>query len=312
MRILMITIVYLCLVLAGCARDNEGAKAKPEHAPVAEGQEKSATLRDTSDASDNSGEAHVEDEPRIKEAKVEDLGPFQRGVFFDEMTYEKKYEEIAALFRDNINAWAAKDKTKFRKGFMTKATADYCMFLLENKADYEFVGTPAIIEQLDWIDIHFSYRTSEAPDKVVEYVTTFKKDLTEDKKDIWKITLIDYPEPAPKKGEAADLVFLDESKYEGMQKEMIKLVNLYAKYTNERDEENFKRLFHPRRNYELPTMEILKMEVGEFKVIKETEGSVSIIMTKKSLKEKQVDEDMLSWYHILPNKAGEWKIIDID
>ncbi|TVX87222.1 hypothetical protein [Paenibacillus agilis] len=103
---------------------------------------------------------------------------------------------------------------------------------------------------------------------------------------------------------------LDESKYEGTEKEMIKLVNLHAKYVNNKDETNFKKLFH-NQDYRLPSYEVLKNELHEFRDMKQTQGYVAIKRTSRSLKTNEVIEGY-SVYFISCNKKGAWKINGID
>lgn len=105
---------------------------------------------------------------------------------------------------------------------------------------------------------------------------------------------------------------LDESNYEGAQKEMIKLINLHAKYTNLKDEEKFKELFD-NQDYGLPSFEILGLEVDEFKQMKGNQGNMSIIVTVKSLEDKMLIEERKFWYYIALNEEeGKWKIKSID
>ncbi|MBT2765794.1 hypothetical protein [Paenibacillus sp. ISL-20] len=105
---------------------------------------------------------------------------------------------------------------------------------------------------------------------------------------------------------------LDESKYEGTQKEMIKLINLYAKYVNLKDEDKFKELFD-NQDYGLPSFEILGLEVDEFQQMKGNQGNVSIKLTVKSLEDNMLNEERKFWYYISFNEEeGKWKIMSID
>ncbi|MBD8501194.1 hypothetical protein [Paenibacillus arenosi] len=103
---------------------------------------------------------------------------------------------------------------------------------------------------------------------------------------------------------------LDESKYEGIENEMIKLVNLHAKYVNTKDETNFKKLFH-NQDYKLPSYEVLKNEMHEFRDMKQTQGYVAVKRTSRSLETNGVIEGY-SVFFISSNKKGEWKINGID
>lgn len=105
---------------------------------------------------------------------------------------------------------------------------------------------------------------------------------------------------------------LDESKYEGTQKEMIKLINLYAKYVNLKDEDKFKELFD-NQDYGLPSFEILGLEVDEFQQMKGNQGNVSIKLTVKSLEDNILNEERKLWYYISFNEEeSKWKIMSID
>lgn len=105
---------------------------------------------------------------------------------------------------------------------------------------------------------------------------------------------------------------LDESKYEGIQKEMVKLINLHAQYVNERDEEKFKELFD-NQDYGLPTFEIMGLKVDEFQEMKRNQGLVSILLTIKPLEDNKLIEELKFWFYIALNEEeGKWKIMSID
>lgn len=105
---------------------------------------------------------------------------------------------------------------------------------------------------------------------------------------------------------------LDESKYDGTQKEMVKLINLHAQYVNEKDEEKFKELFD-NQDYSLPSFEVLGLQVDEFHEMKGNQGLVSMILTIKPHEGNGLNEDLKYWYHIALNEEeGKWKIMSID
>ena len=124
------------------------------------------------------------------EVNVDNLGPFQKGLSLDEMKFDEKYQDIVLLFQKNLTAWAAKDKKAFDESFISKDAADSHMFILEDPADYEFIGTPYIIDQSSEngrINIIFSYRTSKQIDEIQGNTMTFIKG----EGSMWKISLID-------------------------------------------------------------------------------------------------------------------------
>ncbi|MGG4343705.1 hypothetical protein [Paenibacillus lautus] len=105
---------------------------------------------------------------------------------------------------------------------------------------------------------------------------------------------------------------LDESKYDGIQKEMIKLINLHAKYVNLKDEEKFKELFD-NQDQGLPSFEILGLKVDEFKEMKGNQGLVTIMLNVKPLEDNMLNEELKFWYYIALNEEeGKWKIMSID
>jgi len=105
---------------------------------------------------------------------------------------------------------------------------------------------------------------------------------------------------------------LDESKYEGIQKEMVKLINVHAQYVNEQDEERFKELFNY-QDYGLPSFEIMGLKVDEFQEMKGNQGLVSILLTIKPHEGNGLNEDLKYWYHIALNEEeGKWRIMSID
>ncbi|KOR87872.1 hypothetical protein [Paenibacillus solani] len=105
---------------------------------------------------------------------------------------------------------------------------------------------------------------------------------------------------------------LDESKYEGIQKEMVKLINLHAQYVNEQDEERFKELFNY-QDYGLPSFEVLGLEIEDFHEMEGNQGLVSMILTIKPHEDNSLNEDLKFWYYIALNEEeGKWKIMSID
>ncbi|MGG3284477.1 hypothetical protein [Paenibacillus solani] len=105
---------------------------------------------------------------------------------------------------------------------------------------------------------------------------------------------------------------LDESEYEGIQKEMIKLINQHVQYVNAKDEEKFKELFD-NQDYGLPSFEVLGLVVDEFQPMKGNQGLVSILLTIKPLEGNRLIEELKFWYYIALNEEeGKWKIMSID
>lgn len=105
---------------------------------------------------------------------------------------------------------------------------------------------------------------------------------------------------------------LDESEYEGILKEMIKLINQHAQYVNAKDEEKFQELFD-NQDYGLPSFEVLGLVVDEFQPMKGNQGLVSILLTIKPLEDNRLIEELKFWYYIALNEEeGKWKIMSID
>lgn len=183
---LLITIM-LCLIFiltTGCAGKSEGDIGASENDILVEGKD---TLETNNQENEKAGEGEQE-VPR--EVSLDDLGSFQKGLSLGEMNFDKKYQDIVSLFKQNLTAWASKDRKAFRECFISEDVADSHIFLLEDTVEYEFVGTPYIIDQSTEngrINIVFNYRTSDQVSEIKGNTTTF----TKGEDDIWKIALID-------------------------------------------------------------------------------------------------------------------------
>ncbi|MCG7408940.1 hypothetical protein MH117_16095 [Paenibacillus sp. ACRRX] len=187
MRVLIVAIFCLCLILTGCVDKKEEGQVAIEKGSI---MDEDGNHVKTSDRREHASEQIGENEQVLKGVNGDELGPFQTGLSLDEMKYDEKYRNIVTLFIKNLAAWAAKDEKAFRECFVSKDWADNHMFLLEDSAQYEFVGAPYIIDQSSEngrINIVFNYRTGEQVDEVKGHTTTFIRD----KDGVWKITLID-------------------------------------------------------------------------------------------------------------------------
>ncbi|TVX92360.1 hypothetical protein [Paenibacillus agilis] len=121
-------------------------------------------------------------------------------------------------------------------------------------------------------------------------------------------------EEKPSTPEQTELQYvpIDENKYDGIEKEMIKLVNLHAKYVNERNESSFKELYQDPDRFDLPPSEILKIEVNEFHNMKHTQGYVSVNITYRVLETKEVTTLSPNFFIAQGKESKEWNIVDLD
>jgi hypothetical protein len=106
---------------------------------------------------------------------VDDLGPFQKGVFLNEIEYPEKYTELIKILKANLTAWADKDEQAYLDTFISERAADLVM--IQSPVDYQFVGTPYIEDKSDsvgWINILFEYRTSDQEDDIRLNSATFE------------------------------------------------------------------------------------------------------------------------------------------
>ncbi|MFG1735339.1 hypothetical protein [Paenibacillus sp. 843] len=182
MRIFFIAILCVCLILTACTSNSEKTNSGSNHDPTSQTQE-----QENSEDTNQSNSGLVEDP---KEVDINELGPFKKGLSLDEMKYDEKYQDIVTIFKENLTAWAAKDKTAFKNSFISEDVANSQLFLLENDEDFEFVGTPYIIDQFSEngrINIVFYYRTSGDERELKMHTTTFAKN----KDDSWRVALID-------------------------------------------------------------------------------------------------------------------------
>ncbi|WP_028593348.1 hypothetical protein [Paenibacillus assamensis] len=110
-----------------------------------------------------------------------------------------------------------------------------------------------------------------------------------------------------------DIVYtpIDESKYEGMELEMIKLVNLYAKYVNTRDENKFKQI-HRDSHFKLPNFKVSDMKVIEFHHMKPTQGYVSVEMTRARFESREIETDRPNFFIAQNKETKQWYIVDLD
>jgi hypothetical protein len=77
----------------------------------------------------------------------------------------------------NVTAWVAKDEQAFRDTFTSEASAGAVMGFLENPADYQFVGTPYIMDQSNdsrYIHIAIEFRNSEDESDIRNIIATFE------------------------------------------------------------------------------------------------------------------------------------------
>ncbi|TVX91759.1 hypothetical protein [Paenibacillus agilis] len=110
-----------------------------------------------------------------------------------------------------------------------------------------------------------------------------------------------------------DIVYtpIDESKYEGMELEMIKLVNLHAKYVNERDHNNFKQI-RQSPDVNLPNYKVMNFEILEFSNMKKTQGYVSVNMTYVGFESKVVESGIRNFFIAQNKETKKWFVKDVD
>ncbi|KOP64811.1 hypothetical protein AMS62_05770 [Bacillus sp. FJAT-18019] len=146
-------------------------------------------------------------------------------------------------------------------------------------------------------------------DKAEMSLLSENSQYTELKKDVIDAL---YGEVAEPENSVPQFTPLDESKYEGIHKEMVKLINLHAQYVNAKDEEKFKELFNY-QDYGLPSFEVLGLEIEKFHEMEGNQGLVSMILTIKPHEDNSLNEDLKFWYYIALNEEeGKWKIMSID
>ncbi|MEK4438982.1 hypothetical protein [Paenibacillus sp. FSL K6-2862] len=127
------------------------------------------------------------------------------------------------------------------------------------------------------------------------------------------------PDPAPSTGQESNQteedqakedqqIFVDESKYEGEEQELVKLLNLSTKYRNEGDETAYMALISDEPNTPINQMnskKIADLKIDSIDGVTETQGTISATVTTEG-------DSPGSTMYVFHKINGEWKIYDID
>ncbi|MFM9279278.1 hypothetical protein [Paenibacillus jiagnxiensis] len=101
-------------------------------------------------------------------------------------------------------------------------------------------------------------------------------------------------------------IYIDESKYEGDELELVKLINSSTKYRNEGNEEEYLKLFDSATITSLPSEKISSIQVDNINFISEDVGSVRTTIQYETSAEPSI------FTYTLNKKDRKWFITDID
>ncbi|RXZ82960.1 hypothetical protein EBB07_08600 [Paenibacillaceae bacterium] len=117
----------------------------------------------------------------------------------------------------------------------------------------------------------------------------------------------------PKRTEAAmeNPTYLDESQYTGDEQLFVKLINLHAKYINERDEKRYFGMLTRENNFneELPEYTIIHLKKPDFGQMSDTQA---LIWVTKTTVKNMLDVNVSTPFYLFVKEDGEWKLQDID
>ncbi|PYY30952.1 hypothetical protein [Paenibacillus illinoisensis] len=103
-------------------------------------------------------------------------------------------------------------------------------------------------------------------------------------------------------------VFVDESKYEGEEQELVKLLNLLTKYRNEGDEAAYMALISDEPNTPINQMnpkKLVAVQIDSIDGVTETQGTITATVTLEGASPG-------STMYVFHKMNSEWKIYDID
>lgn len=101
-------------------------------------------------------------------------------------------------------------------------------------------------------------------------------------------------------------IYIDESKYEGDELELVKLINLSTKYRNEGNEEEYLKLFDSITITSLPSTKIASVQIDNINFMSENVGSVRTTIQYETSTEPSI------FTYTFNKKDSEWFITDID
>ncbi|MFB5676426.1 hypothetical protein ACE3NQ_08495 [Paenibacillus terreus] len=101
-------------------------------------------------------------------------------------------------------------------------------------------------------------------------------------------------------------IYIDESKYEGDELKLVKLIHLSTKYRNEGNEQEYLKLFDSVTITSLPSSKITGIQIDKINFMSEKVGSVRTIVQYENSTEPSIAA------YTFNKKENEWFITDID